>query len=351
MHDARILTAARAGQLTHGSIGAFLRDPSACVKLVTMYITDVLSAELNITLVLTEDLDPTIRAANGRALRGVHATDAAASVIVACILDAHIAYDDCAPFFANAIDRWEHIIITRNVRSTLSADVGHIALRRQIDWPIIHMPAIEHFVSVLMGDAAAGAARPIAAVPLDAADHAYNAAAHEEGESDESDQDDMADAAAGAVRAAGDDGPADDVDGPDDVQIPGYVARACAAITAYARRNRGRIPPQNGPRGCRLGRRAQYLRSSQDRLSPEDRALVSAIPGWSWDVHGDTFRARLAVFTEYTTYVAQHPGSPLPARYSRVCTWVVYIRDRRSRGILRPDFIRILNVTPGWFWP
>ncbi len=34
---------ARAGQETHGSIGAFLRDTSASFKLVAMYVAEVLS--------------------------------------------------------------------------------------------------------------------------------------------------------------------------------------------------------------------------------------------------------------------------------------------------------------------
>ena len=86
-----------------------------------------------------------------RALRGVHVTDKdAASVIVAVTLGERVSVDDCALFFQNAIYRWDHIVIARTVRSTLSDDLAAISSRRRIDWPIIHAPSIELFLTELL---------------------------------------------------------------------------------------------------------------------------------------------------------------------------------------------------------
>ena len=151
LYGAQMRAEARAGQETHGSIGAFLRDTGASFKLVAMYVAETLSVELNTRLVLVDDVG---QEASGltmcRALRGVHVTDKdAASVIVAVTLSDHISVDDCAPFFQNETYGWDHIVIARTVRSTLSDDLAAIARRRQIDRPIIHAPSIELFLAAL----------------------------------------------------------------------------------------------------------------------------------------------------------------------------------------------------------
>ncbi len=103
-------------------------------------------------LVLVDDVG---RDASGstmrRALRGVHVADKdATSAIVAVTLGERVSADDCALLFQSAIYRWEHIVIARTVRSTLSDDLAAISRRRRIDWPIIHMPSIELFVAALL---------------------------------------------------------------------------------------------------------------------------------------------------------------------------------------------------------
>ena len=152
LYGAQMRAEARAGQETHGSIGAFLRDTSASFKLVAMYVAEVLSVELNKRLVLVDDVSQDASGSTmRRALRGVHVTDKdAAFVIVAVTLSDHISADDCALFFQNAIYGWDHIVIARTVSSTLSDDLAAISSRRRIDWPVIHLPAIELFVAALL---------------------------------------------------------------------------------------------------------------------------------------------------------------------------------------------------------
>ena len=317
-YSAQMRAEARAGQETHGSIGAFLRDTSASFKLVAMYVADVLSVELNTRLALVEDIGAETRAASGRALRGVHVTDRAGScVIVLVSLADRISADDCALFFQTAIDRWDHIIIARTVSSTLSEDLAPIARRRKIDWPIIHVPSIELFVTTLLCN---------------------EADRREEVEAQRgADRREEVEAQRGADRR-------EEVE-TDDIEDAGFVARACARITEYARRNNGVLPTQNGPRRCRVGRTLQYLRSSRDILSADDRALVESIPGWSWDVHGDKFHARLS---EFIAEVAVRPNGLLSHRVRR---WIAYCARKRRRGELSQERIDILSATPGWVWP
>ena len=231
-----------------------------------------------------------------RALRGVHVTDKdAASVIVAVTLGERVSADDCALFFQSAICGWDHIVIARTVRSTLSNDLAAISRRRRIDWPIIHMPSIELFLSALLRTETVEAERS------------------EEVEAD-------------------------------GIEYAGFVARACARITEYARRNNGVLPTQNGPRRSRIGRTLQYLRSSRDILPPDDKALVESIPGWTWSVHGDKFHARLR---EFMAEVALHPSGPVS---HRVRYWVNCCVRKRDRGELSQERIDILSATPGWVW-
>ena len=256
-----------------------------------------------------------------RALRGVHVVDKdAASVIVAVALTERIAYDDCALFFGNAIYGWDHIVIARTVRSTLSEDLADIASMRRIDWPIIHLPSIELFVTALLRNETVEAERSEEV-------EAVEAERSEEVEAVEAERSEEVE----AVEADG-------------IEEAGFVARACARITEYARRNNGVLPTQNGPQRCRIGRTLQYLRSSRYILSPDDRALVESISGWTWNVHGDKFHARLS---EFIAEVALHPSGQLS---HRVRNWASFCVRKRRRGELSQERIDILSATPGWVW-
>jgi len=104
------------------------------------------------------------------------------------------------------------------------------------------------------------------------------------------------------------------------------------------------LPTQNGPQRCRIGRTLQYLRSSRYILSPDDRALVESISGWTWNVHGDKFHARLS---EFIAEVALHPSGQLS---HRVRNWASFCVRKRRRGELSQERIDILSATPGWVW-
>jgi hypothetical protein len=190
----------------------------------------------------------------------------------------------------------------------------------------------------------APSALEVPAVPVDECVDEFDDTDRSESEYDTDDEDDSAGSAGAEAEAV------QATDEPDDAHRPGYLARACSAIAAYALRHNGLLPTYDGPRMCALGHRLHYIRRSYSRLSAEERALVETIPGWSWDVHGDTFRARYAEFTEYIAYVARNPDDPLPPRDSRVRQWVKYNQTRRLRGELHHERERLLDAIPGWAW-
>jgi hypothetical protein len=379
LYGAQMRAEARAGQETHGSIGTFLRDTSASFKLVAMYVAEVLSVELTTRLVLVDDVGQDASGSTmRRALRGVHVTDKdAASVIVAVTLGERVSVDDCALFFQSAIYGWDHIVIARTLRSTLSDDLAAISSTRQIDWPIIHAPSIELFLTELLrteaveaGEAerseegeAVEAVEAVEAEEVEAEEveaerseevEAGEAERSEEGEAVEVERSEEVEAERSDEgeaerseevederREEAEAGEAAEADGIEDA---GFVARACARITEYARRNNGVLPTQNGPRRSRIGRTLQYLRSSRDILHPDDKALVESIPGWTWSVHGDKFHARLR---EFIAEVALHPSGPVS---HRVRYWVKCCVRKRDRGELSQERIDILSATPGWVW-
>jgi hypothetical protein len=313
-----------------------------------MYVADRLSVQLNTRLVRAEGaaLDP---ARSACVLRGVHLTDGS-SAIVSVNLQESITYDDCAPFFSNAlgyengaiVSPWRHIILVRDSRSVLSEELGLVMGTSAIDRPIVDQAELEFWLSVLV------AAHPVAA-PVDERD-----------EFGDSDEDAPAQAQAqeqaqeqvqvlGAGAAAGHDAALDqiDIDGLDldEIQFENVVMLIERHVAQY-----GGLPTQNGPRYCALGRRVQFFRTSYQRMIPERAARLERVPGWSWRPHDDAFLTRLQEFIEYTEHIAQHPDGPLPPRYMRVPQWITYNRRRYVRDELKPERIAALTSTPGWSW-
>ena len=344
-HAQLMLAEARAGLLARGSIREFLLDPVASLNVVTMYVAARLSIELDVTLVRAEAHDE-VRPRQQRSLRGVHLTDGT-STIVMVTRSAHVTYDECAPFLLSDIgfvdgvlaSPWRKIIIVRDARSTLCAELRPIMVTYAID-RLIHTTELEFCLSMLVG------AHPIAAVPNEP---------NQEGASDESDESDedaqvqaqVPDQAQEQELGAGAALDQIDVDGLDldEIQFENVVTLIERHVAQY-----GGLPTQNGPRYCALGRRVQFFRTSYRRMLPERVARLERVPGWSWRPHDDTFLARRQEFIEYAEHIARHPEGPLPPRYTRVPKWIVYNRRRYVRDELKQERIDSLNATPGWSW-
>ena len=168
---------ARAGQLTHGSIGCFLRDPSASFDLIALYVAERISYDLDARLVLADSapLDP------ARTVYGAHLTDGE-SVVVSINLQARVTYEDCVTFLSSAtaarsargllngdpVPSLHRVIIARNARSTLCPVMALTMGTYAIDAPIIDTTVLEYWMSMLIGAhpiAAIGAAPPAARPP------------------------------------------------------------------------------------------------------------------------------------------------------------------------------------------
>jgi len=283
--------------------------------LATLYVADRLSFDLDVRLVLADSapLDPE------RALRGVHLTDGE-SVVVSINLQAHVTYEDCAPFILSTVaargeqvPSLSRVILARNARSTICPDIALIIDKYSIiDKPIVDTTELERWMPMVIG------AHTIAAQLAEDDD--------ESDESYETDED-------------------DDDEGIAEPDEPSYLSRACAEITAYALRNRGVLPTQNGRRRCRTGRKLQHIRSSRATFSPEEMLLVEAIPGWRWDPHFDKFLAQRA---EFIDEIEQYPAGPFSPQVRR---WIDYCVRRRRRGQLLQERVDALTSTPGWAWP
>jgi hypothetical protein len=165
---ARMIEEARAGQITHGSIGGFVRDPSASFNLYTLYVAELLSGELDVPLVRADSAPH----GQARPLCGVHLTDGY-DVVVSINLQAHVTHEDCLPFLYSAaaarsargplngeqVPSLSRVIIARNARSTLCPVMALIINTYAIiDKPIIDTTELGFLLSMLID------ASPIAAI-------------------------------------------------------------------------------------------------------------------------------------------------------------------------------------------
>jgi flagellar biosynthesis GTPase FlhF len=209
-----------------------------------------------------------------RALRGVHVADKdAASVIVAVTLGERVSVDDCALFFQNAIYRWDHIVIARTVRSTLSDDLAAISSTRQIDWPIIHMPSIELFVAALLRTEAVEAERSEAAEAERSEEveterrEEVEAERREEGEAGEAERSEEVEAERSEEMEAerSEEVEAGEAERSEEAEAVGAVDAERSEEIVQTR-----APRPSAPWRCLIGRTPQCMRSSREKSGPLD---------------------------------------------------------------------------------
>lgn len=140
--------------------------------------------------------------------------------------------------------------------------------------------------------------------------------------------------------------------------LPGWVwsekdarwEEAFAALVAYVESNGdARVPARSIQGTIKLGMWVRIQREYREQLSPERRASLEALPGWTWDVLDAQWEQALAALTRYVRRVgnARVPVSHREGTFD-LGRWVANQRAVRDR---MPEIRRQqLESLPGWTW-
>jgi superfamily II DNA or RNA helicase len=120
------------------------------------------------------------------------------------------------------------------------------------------------------------------------------------------------------------------------------------------REGHARVPRSHRENGHNLAqwilvRRQQYRKRT---LDPKRRALLEALPGWTWEPHGAGWEEG---FAHLERFVAREGHTHIPAKYQdqdgfSLGNWVSRQRHAWKRDKLREERARRLEAVPGWAW-
>lgn len=117
------------------------------------------------------------------------------------------------------------------------------------------------------------------------------------------------------------------------------------------REGHAQVPQAHVEDGVNLGKWVSVQRQKRDKLTPERRAKLKAIHGWSWDPQADKWEQ---AFHALQKYAKEHRTSQVPYSYEiddfRLGVWVSWQRSEYAKGKLDPSRQRRLERLPGWTW-
>jgi len=122
----------------------------------------------------------------------------------------------------------------------------------------------------------------------------------------------------------------------------------CAFAT---REGHARVPQSHVENGVKLGTWVGVQRQKQESLTPERRARLESVPGWSWDPHGDQWEQTFRMLQQYAK---EHRTSRVPYTCKvdglGLGAWVSGQRSQYAKGKLDPWRQKRLERLPGWTW-
>jgi hypothetical protein len=103
--------------------------------------------------------------------------------------------------------------------------------------------------------------------------------------------------------------------------------------------------------GVRLGQWVSVQRSTKDKLTPERRQQLEALPGWAWDGKTTVWDRNYALLCDYAaehghanvTYSCVYGGVKLGQ-------WVRGQRSNNAKGKLSEEHRQKLEKVRGWRW-
>ena len=102
--------------------------------------------------------------------------------------------------------------------------------------------------------------------------------------------------------------------------------------------------------GYLLGFWVHNQRRTKDKMEPDRRQRLEALPGWSWDPHSDQWEEgffHLKQFSEREKHCRVSATDQNDTGY-RLGQWVAV--QRRTKDALEPDRRQRLEALPGWSW-